>query len=235
MSDLTIVLLTENLVPAEWARYHRDVLRAAAGDADILTVSRVPMDWGTNLLQDAPRSVANIFHQLYRAAQVATTPYLAVAEDDVLYARTHFAWRPPPGAVGYNLCRWKVYTFGAPIFGWTDRISNATLVGDRQAILTACAAREARYPEGVPDHRVGEIGRGMVARRLGVVDATRVVRFWTEPAIVHLCHPQGLDPLEHSHRKRLPPLRAVEIPHWGTAAAIRDRYLDALRASEAQS
>ena len=51
MDDITIIMLTPNLVPKQWAEFHKQKLLEAAGGTPIITISKEPLDWGINLLQ----------------------------------------------------------------------------------------------------------------------------------------------------------------------------------------
>jgi hypothetical protein len=59
---------------------------------------------------------AQIYRQVLEGAKQASTDYVAVAEDDVLYSPEHFKFRPKPGHWGYNMNPWSIYTWGEPIF-----------------------------------------------------------------------------------------------------------------------
>jgi len=43
--DLTIIFLTSNKVPKEWAEYHKNVLLEAIGDYPLIIISREPTEW----------------------------------------------------------------------------------------------------------------------------------------------------------------------------------------------
>ena len=105
MNDITIIFLTANRVPKEWVKFHRTVLEKAVGENPVISISREPVDFGTNFIQTEPESGSNVFFQLLRGAREAKTPYIAVAEDDTLYPPGHFDLRPQNGAVAYNLNR----------------------------------------------------------------------------------------------------------------------------------
>jgi hypothetical protein len=44
--------------------------------------------------------------------QAATTEYIATAEDDTLYHKSHFAFRPK--CFGYNMNKWSLFTWSDP-------------------------------------------------------------------------------------------------------------------------
>lgn len=109
MSDLTIIFLTLNKLPEEWTEYHLQTLKEAVGDCPVISISREPMDFGTNLIQEETKDKSNIFRQILRGAKLAQTKYIAIAEDDTLYPPEHFKLRPK--GIGYNMHRWWLHTW----------------------------------------------------------------------------------------------------------------------------
>ena len=65
-TDLTIIFLTANRVPKQWAAFHKEKLLEAAAGKPIITISREPLDWGTNVLQTEKYGASNIYWQLRR-------------------------------------------------------------------------------------------------------------------------------------------------------------------------
>ena len=225
MEDLTVIFLTINKVPKAWAAYQLEVLKEAVGKAPVISVSREAMDFGTNIQQVAPFSASNIYLQMLRAARLADTPYIAIAEDDVLYPLEHFhSYRPPLDAFAYNLVRWQLHTWGEPTFYWRVKLANYAMIAPRQLTIEALEERFARWPDGMPEGRLGELGRYTVERRLKV-SLRQSVQFQTTIGLVCLHHDYGLDPLERNHRKRRGMLRATEIPYWGRAEEIVRRFV----------
>src|SRR6185369_5393666 len=158
--DLTIIFLTANLVPKNWAQFQKKVLLKAAKGLPIITVSREPLDWGQNILQTEPYGVSNIYFQLLQGAKLAKTPFIGVAEDDTLYPTRHFhKFRPPPDTFAYNHNRLGIYTWGKPTFFWKHNPSNSVLIAPRQLLIDALEERFAKWPNGTPHELTGELGR----------------------------------------------------------------------------
>lgn len=223
MHDLTIIYLTANQQPPEWAKYQREMLLKAAGDYPILTVSRQPTGFGNaEMLDLGPKSHLNMYKQLVRAARTVLTPYIAVAEDDVLYSKEHFSeFRPGLGAVAYDMHRWSLYTWTG-LYSVKDRISNSTLIAGRNYYIEAWEERFAKYPDdSLPAQRVSEIGRNNQERWMGVTERN-CERFWATVPSIHLNHDNGTDSL--GRRKAMGNFRAFSIPHWGDAEEIIGRY-----------
>lgn len=224
-SDITIIMLTANRVPRGWAQFHKEKLLEAAGDNPIITISREPLDWGINLLDSEPYKISNIYFQLLRGAKHAETEFIAVAEDDTLYPKEHFEFRPPPDTFSYNQNRFGVFRWSRrPTYFWKDRISNSTLVAPRKFAIEALEERFAKFPSGTPSYFTGELGRPNIEDKLGV---TRRKSAWfaTETSVVRIDHELGIDRLSRTHRKGMGILRAYDIPYWGKAEDIIKRFV----------
>jgi hypothetical protein len=220
--DLTILFLTLNKLPAKWTAYHKSALFEAATNHPIITISREPM-WGINLIQEGPFGVDNIYRQMLRGAELAETPYVAIAEDDVLYTREHFAYRPPLDTFAYNLSRWSLYTW-EPVYNYRGRRGNFALVAPRLLLIESLKERFAKYPGGIPEGRNGELGRPRVEARLGVTER-KAVDFYTEDPIVVFHHDFEIDPVARRHRKAPGILKAYDIPHWGRADELVKHFV----------
>jgi hypothetical protein len=225
MTDLSILFLTVNKVPEKWAKYQREVLMKAIGNTPLITISRVSMDWGTNIIQEEPFNSSNIYKQMLRGAKMAKTPYIAVAEDDALYPAEHFKnFRPKLDEFAYNSCRWGTLSWGEPTYFWADRISNLTFIGPRELTIKALEERFAKYPNGTPEDSTGELGRKQIEARLRL-PSYKVVWFGTTIPVVYFCHDYSLDPLDKNHKKRRAMLRAYDIPYWGKASELQKKFV----------
>lgn len=141
-SNLTIIMLTVNRVPHNWAQFHKAKLLEAANGQPIITVSREPLDWGLNLIQ-TEYSFQNIFVQMLRAAKTATTEYVAIADDDTLYTKEHFAFRPNERGFWYNMTRWHLFTWGDPFYFYKPLPGNGLVIANREDMITALENRFA--------------------------------------------------------------------------------------------
>lgn len=220
MSDLTIIFLTLNLVPSEWAEYHKSVLLEAIGDAPIITISRVPVELGTNLIQSDPPSVSNIYRQLLRGAREAITPYIAVVEDDSLYPKEHFEARPKKNEFLYNMSRWGVLTWAKnPVYFYRHRESNSTLIAPRELVIECLEDRFKRYPGDSAEWMAGELGKEKVNRRFE--QNYKSSRFHSEIPVINFHHVNGIDKLEQTKRKSdRKALIAYNVPKWGDVSSI---------------
>lgn len=219
-SDITIIMLTAGRVPKDWAKFHKQKLIDAAGDAEIITISREPLDWGINILDDKEYTISNIYFQLLQGAKAAKTDFIAVVEDDTLYPKEHFEYRPPEDVFAYNQNRFNVFRWSrVPTFFWKDRASNSTLVASRKLVIEALEERFKKHPNGTPSHFTGELGRNNIEDNLGVT-RRKMAWFSTEISVVRIDHELGIDRLSRTHRKGMGILRSFEIPHWGKASDI---------------
>src|SRR5260221_1118304 len=165
-SDITIIFLTANKLPKRWAEFQKEKLLEATGSAPIITISRDPLNWGINMLQTEGYGPSNIYFQMLKGAKVATTDYIAVAEDDVLYPKEHFEYRPAIDTFAYNLNRFNLFTWGTPTYSWKNRMGNFTLVAPRKLTVEALEERFNKYPNGTPVS--GELGRENAEIKLGL-------------------------------------------------------------------
>lgn len=221
MKDLTVIFLTQNEVPESWRRFHWDALVRATEGAALIVMSRKlwnhPGRRYMNLIQDKPRSLSNIYWQILRAAKMATTEYIAIAEDDTLYPREHFMQRPPKNCVGYNMCHWSLFTWGVPTYSWRNRRGNYSMIASRELVIEALEERFAKYPNGTPDNITGEIARPMVERNMGIT-LREAHEFETTVAVININHSEvASDDLQRRQRKDLGRIQAFDIPHWGRA------------------
>ena len=224
MGDLTVIYLTVNRVPQGWVDYHRKVLVEAIGDAKVITMSRLPTDFGVNILQEAEESSSNIYYQMLRAARLIDTPYLAVAEDDVLYCHEHFnTFRPPMDSFGYNMTRWSLFSWGEPMYSWRNRLGNFALIAPTKLALEALEERFTKYPTGTPLGNTGELGKVRMDRALRLTHHP-VVEWWSTVGIIQFSHDFGTEPFQRNHRKRMSMVRAYDIPYWGHAKEVQKQF-----------
>jgi len=217
MEDLTVIFLTVNKVPEEWAKYHREVLEKAIDDTPIITISKKPLDWGVNLIQEEEPSVANVYKQVLRGAKLATTPYIAIAEDDTLYHKSHFEFRPPMDTYAYDGHRWGIFTWGKRSFYyWKDRFSNAAMIAPRELVIEALEERFRKYP----DNNIGELGK----EKGTTINRYKSMNYWPEVGMVFFSHVNALDGTEQRKTKRPGVVQAYDIPYWGKAEELRSNW-----------
>jgi hypothetical protein len=208
--DLTLIFLTVNLVPKKWADFHKSILLEACGGAEIITVSKEPI-WGNNIIQDGEPSASNIYQQMLRAAKLAKTEYVAIAEDDTLYTKEHFEFRPK--VFGYNMSRWGLLSWSKkPSYFYRHRESNSALIANRKTLIECLE----EYPEGA----FGEVGKEKTIRQYGL-KKYKVERFHSRAPIVNFHHKHAIDKMEQKQKKSEDKsLIANSIPCWGEAKEL---------------
>jgi len=231
MIDLTIFYLTTNELPASWVEFQNAHLLKAAGEFPILSCSFKPVKIGQcNVTQTEPKSYWNIYRSMLRLAKISFTPFVAMAEDDVLYTPEHYHdFRPPRDDVSYDRSRWSLFSWDT-IYCLRQRISNCSLIAPRELLIEALEERFAKWPTPPPKEHVGEVGRRKVDDWLRVTRRKSVEWFCKNP-IVHLNHPEGNDSGDYGNapggRRRYKPhgqIKAVEIPYWGKATEVLKHY-----------
>jgi len=214
MSDLTVIFLTENRLPTHWTEFQKKHLIEAIGNNDLITISRNKMDFGINIIQTEKRSISNIYRQILVGAKKATTRFIAIAEDDTLYVREHFDFRPKNERIFfYNMANWKIFNWGRPTYHSSLRIAlNYVFIGSREIIIEVL---EKRFKQRMHKH-FGELGKYKIDRN-NSKGSCSIDYFSTCEAIININHDKGFDDYCHRHVKRMGNLRAYDIPKWGKA------------------
>lgn len=224
MNDLTVIFLTTNDVPERWAKFHKKTLLKAVEANKLITISREPLDFGdSNLVQTETRSRSNVYRQLLRGAKHAKTEFIAVAEDDVLYPKEHFDFRPPKETFFYNNCHWSLFTWNQPVYHWTDRMGNYSLIAKRDLVVGTLEKVFRKFPNGIPEQKTGELGRAHTQLAQGIKQKNAHKFFTTVPLVV-FHHDRGFDELAKRKRKRMGLLRAYDIPRWGKAVDLVKKW-----------
>lgn len=215
MQDLTVIYLTTSLIPQSFANYQRKILLEAIGDTSLISVSRKPLNFGMNILDDGEKNISNIYYQMLRAAKVATTEFIAIAEDDTLYPKEHFSFfRPDKDTFAYNMNRLALFTWDTPTYSWRDGKSNCALIAPRKLVISALKERFKKYPNGTPFDKTGELGR--VEQNLGL-KPRKLIEVYTDISIIQFNHDYASEEYQRNHKKRLGPIRCFDIPYWGKA------------------
>lgn len=202
-----------------FAEYSRKVLLEAIGDLPLISVSRKPLDFGLNLLDEEPKSLSNIYFQMLRACKEVKTKYIAIAEDDTLYPKEHFDWRPEDNEFYYDQNRFALFTWGTPMYHWRNRKSNCSLIAPTALLIEALEERFAKWPDGTPEGITGEVGRGMVEKNLGL-KRRKAKEVFSKVSLIQVNHEYGSEERQKTHRKSYGPIRAYDIPHWGKAKEL---------------
>jgi hypothetical protein len=214
-SDITIVYYSAEVIPNSFRKAVLNQLLEATRDLPMVMILKDP---------ETPRNHFQIYRQALKGAKQATTRYIAMAEDDVLYSPEHFKYRPKNRPFAYNLGYWGIYTWqDPPIFNYKGRRNMDSLICDRLAFIEAMEERFAKYPN--PDDSIKDIWAepSKYEKSLGVTPQEHEV-FYTNPPNIKFSHPTELSFGALGTRKRAGELRATEIPYWGHARDVRSLY-----------
>jgi hypothetical protein len=211
MNDLTLLFITAGEIPKGWAKFHAEQL------------AKLPYPMIT-LRDEEKMGYEMIYKRLLEGCKLATTPYVAVIEDDVLYPPEHFTHRPPLDTFSYNQHRWALFTWGVPTYNWRNRKSNCTLIAPRELAIEALEERFAKWPQGIPKEWCGELGRSNVDRWLKVTPR-KSVEWYSKVGVIQFNHDGATDERAKAHWKALGPVRAFDIPYWGKAEDLVKNFI----------
>jgi hypothetical protein len=207
--DLTIIYYSASTLREPFASNVRKVLRAAASEIPIISVTQKPLNFGGNILFEGGRSYLNIYRQILVGAKAAKTPYVALAEDDVLYSYEHFhTYLPPLDKFAYDVAKWSIYTWTKPaIYSIKFRHTNTTLIAPRELLIEALEERFAKYPDDdkVPLGSWSEPGK--YEKELGVT-VRGITEFTATTPCVVFSHPDAIGYDIQGDRKRLGEMKA---------------------------
>lgn len=235
--DLTIIYYTSNWLEQTNPAFLTATLNSLAHSTKgfpIISVSQKPVDlswWDVEhkniCVGDIGRSHLNIYRQLLIGAKEAKTPYIAAAEDDILYSHSHFrTHRPPPHRFAYDLNRWGINSWvKPPIFGYRARPVVNQLIAPTELLIEAMEERFAKFKD-VPDDQVpisfwGDPGR--YEKQLGVTVREIECFAAPEPSIV-FSHEEAFGFLNHGKRKSVGEFPRTSLPGWGEASEIMNLW-----------
>lgn len=220
MNDLTIIMMTPNLMSKNWAKYHKEKLLEASDGAPIITISSKPLDWGLNLIQEE-YGLTNLYKQLLRGAKTATTELIGIADDDTLYPKQHYAFKPKEPGFYYNLNRWHLFTWGEPFYFHKPRPGGGLMIATRKLVIDAMEARIAADPQ-LTGYSVKELGASIRMRKY---DKYEFKQFYTAQPVVSFYHEKSIDELNRQRKKYAWPVRAFDLPLWGRAEDLRKKFV----------
>lgn len=203
-NDLTLLYIHADKLPDKWVAFHKEQL-------DKLPYPLI------DLFDEKKISYQRIYDQLLIGCKQATTKYIAVIEDDVLYPPEHFYYRPKDNEFSYNQHRWALFTWWKPTYNWRNRVSNCSLIAPRELAIEALEERNAKWPDGWP--YVGELGRWRIDAKLGLPNR-KLVEWYSKVGIIQINHDYCTEDRQKRHWKDFGPVKAYDIPHWGKAEDI---------------
>ncbi len=207
-NDLTLIFITAGKRPEKWVAFHKEQLDKLPYP---IIVKRDEEKMGEQM----------IYQRLLEGCKEATTPYIAVIEDDVLYPPEHFKFRPKMDEFAYNQHRWALFAWGEPTYNWRNRVSNCSLIAPRLLAIEALEERNRKYPTKWP--YVGELGRWRIEKVLEVTKR-KLVEWYSTVGIIQINHDDASEERQRIHWKDLGPVRAFDIPVWGKADDLIKKF-----------
>lgn len=240
--DLTIIYYTCNYLdtknPYFLENTRKQLLKATEG-LPIISVSQLPITFGKNIcVGNIGRSHLNIYRQILTGCKAATTEWVAMAEDDILYSQQHFHfkyWVKDEFLHGdyflYDMSKLSIFTWSKPpIFSFrTKRKVVNQLIAPRKMLIEALEERFARLEvlrKTMREERIlkywGDPGR--YEDILGItVRKTYEFYSWTPSIVFSHEYAYGYE-FNQGKRKKLGDLRIIEVADWGRAEDILKLY-----------
>lgn len=229
--ELTCIFYTANVISNSFANNVRKQLVKAIKDLPLIVVSQKPMErfngyegnYKNICMNNMKRSHIGIYRQAYRGVMEAKTPYVAMAEDDILYAPDHFNYTPTDNTFAYDRNIFGLYTWTEPpLFSYKGRRNLSMLVCERDLFIKAMEERFAKYDDdNYPKHLFSEPGK--YENRMGVKVNKWEFYYAKEPSII-FSHPNELSYEGLGKRKKMGDNRRGELEYWGKANDMLSYY-----------
>ena len=148
MNDLTIIYYTANTIRDNTAAGVRDyLLKVTENKFPIISVSQKPINFGENIcVGEIGKSKYNCYKQILIGVKEAKTKFVACAEDDTLYAKEHFEYRPPEGVFSYENNMWLAEEKMYWRMDTNDRGGMWGCIAETENLLINLTTRYAVYP-----------------------------------------------------------------------------------------
>jgi len=231
MENLTLLYYSANLIPEYFMKNVQNQVLKASPNTPIISVTQKPIDFGKNIcVGDIGQSAYNIYKQILIAVREAKTDYVACVEDDVMYPKEHFQYRPLYPLLAYDINKWCVFSWDKnPIYSQrSGRRTMTSMVGFRDVLLKTLEERYAKYPtiESIPPHLYefywGEPGRFEDHLGLEHVDT---MKYDCPVPHIQFSTPEAFGFLHLGKRKAHGNIRVESLEPWGTAKQILSNYV----------
>jgi len=218
MNDLTAIYYTANKIPISFQHDTKIILLESLRDSGMPYLIEIKQS------ENIEPSHIQIYKNALEGAKKATTKYIALCEDDVLYTPSHFKYRPKDdNAFAYNMNVWSIYTWVKPaIFSYKDRINLSGLICRRELFIEAMEERFSKV--NFDNLFLGNWAEpGKYEKNLGITER-KIEKFFSDDPLVAFSHETALSFQNLGKRKKLGNPRALEIPYWGKAEDIIKYY-----------
>lgn len=249
MKDLTIIYYTSNWLeehnPKFLANTWQQLMKARKGLPLIVVAQKEPKwsypddDYETLIMDGIGRSHLNIYRQILEGCKVATTKYVAMAEDDILYSESHFhtqqiqkAFDTHGDAFLYDMNKMSIFTWSdPPMFSFRSKRKVVNqLIAPRQMLIDAMEERFKRAEDLMNNHGWTEKrlikywgDPGRYEDILGITVRKSVEIYSQVPSIV-FSHPEAFGFLNQGIKKKMGDIRIIELADWGRAEDVVKLY-----------
>ena len=190
-------------------------LKEQAGDIPIISVSRKPMELGTNIcIGEQPICYSNSWKQLLVGLKEAKTKFCIAAESDCLYPPEYFQFIPPREDIVYRYGNVWAFWTNRGRFWQKPRCEGAQMCGREYWI--------ERLEEIVGWHEGWEQMREHPSRIVTKIFLEEDRSSWTGNPVITFLTGRGTGNNKTS-LKKVPP--QISLPYWGTSQSIRERFL----------
>ncbi len=210
-NDRTILYYSASMEDPEFERKIIEDLKKKAGNIPIISVTRKPLDLGTNIcVGEKPVSYTSEWKQVLIGLKAAKTKYVFAAESDCLYPEEYFTFTPDEENMVYNyknICLvWKNHNGFWQKTGYCE----GAQMCDREYWISRL---EPLLPKDwTPYTRAeeNELVKKIFPER----------REWTGNAVITFKTGDGV-----SSRSTFINKKIKEIPLWGDIKSLKDKYL----------
>ena len=220
MKDLTLLYYTSNRISDHFRDSIIKRLLALFPDkVPIVSISHKPMDLGENVcVEGLEASNYNIYKQILIGAKVAKTKYVACVEDDALYVREHFEFRPDDDSFAYNVNRWQI---NRDFYFYRPRANMHTCIVTTDLMIKTLEARYEKYPNILYKGELigfGEPGRSEYKLGLPYVN---MIKFKTNPPVLVFNHRPSVGGVRRViFEGNRADIVADTLDYWGPAADL---------------
>jgi len=148
---ITIIYYTENRLSEPLFTQCQELLKKAANERPIISVSHKPIELGTNIcIGEQKPCWLTLYKQILLGARLADTKYIAMAEHDCVYTDEHFSFVPPRDDTFFyneNVClvQWAKNSHpelnGMYSRYWTQRLALSQLICNREIFIESTKAK----------------------------------------------------------------------------------------------
>lgn len=206
----TILYYTANTEDPIFEQKIRDDIKKKARGIPIISVSRKPIDFGTNIcVGEKPVSYTSEWKQLLIGLKAATTKYVIAAEADCLYPEEYFSFTPTDDRMMYNYDNiYIVWKFKNGFYKKRGFCEGAQMCGREYWIERL----EPLLPESWEPYT-------RLAENMLVTKIFPTRRVWSGNPIISFKTRDGV-----SYRTTFVNDKLKEIPYWGQVEPLKVKF-----------